>query len=298
MTIAIAPVTPDFVAEIGDVDLSRPLSAEDLAAIKEAFFKYAVLIFPNQHLDQDQHLGFAANFGPLERSFTQERHGNKTRIRPELSDISNLNTENKIWAEDSWQRLYKLANRLWHADSSFKKVPAQASLLYARVIPPIGGQTEFADCRAAYDALPDDLKQRIDGLIAEHAIMYSRAKLGFLEFNEEDWKKMPPVPQVLVRTIPETGRKSIYIASHAGRIIGLPEKEGQALIESLMAHTTQRQFVYSHRWRQHDLVMWDNRTTLHRATQFEDLRHPRDLQRATVSDIANTCEQAGIAVPA
>jgi len=203
-----------------------------------------------------------------------------------------------VWGKDSRQRMFQLGNRLWHTDSSFKRVPALASLLYARSIPPVGGHTEFADERAAYDALPEEMKRRLDSLVAEHSIFNSRARLGFTSFSDEERAGLPPVPQVLVRTHPESGRKSLYLASHAGRIFGMGEEEGRALIDQLVAHATQPQFVYTHRWRVHDLVIWDNRCTMHRGADFDDLRWKRDMQRATVHDVANTCEQAGIKVAA
>jgi len=298
MAITVQPVTPNFAAEIGDVDLSAPLGASDVRDIKDAFATYAVLIFPDQHLSQDQHLDFAGHFGPLETTIALHRKDARLRVRKEFADVSNLDPENQVWGKDSRQRMFQLGNRLWHTDSSFKRLPARASLLYARSIPPVGGHTEFADERAAYDALPEDMKRRIDGLVVEHSIFTSRARLGFTNFSDEERQGLPPVPQVLVRTIPETGRKSLYLASHAGRVFGMPEDEGHALIEQLIAHATQRQFVYTHRWRVHDLVIWDNRCTMHRGADFDDLRWKRDMQRATVSDIANSCEQAGIAVEA
>jgi alpha-ketoglutarate-dependent 2,4-dichlorophenoxyacetate dioxygenase len=171
-------------------------------------------------------------------------------------------------------------------------------MLYTRSIPSVGGHTEFADERAAYDALPEDMKRRLASLVAEHSIFNSRARLGFTNFSDEERRELPPVPQVLVRTIPESGRKSLYLASHAGRIFGMGEPEGRALIDELIAHATQRQFVYTHRWRLYDLVMWDNRCTMHRGTEFDDLRWKRDVQRATVSDIATSCEQEGIVIAA
>jgi len=298
MAITVCPVTPSFAAEIGDVDLSKPLATADLQAIKEAFASYAVLIFPDQHLSQDQHLDFARYFGPLETTIALHRKDAQLRLRPELSDVSNLAHDDTVWEKDSRQRMFQLGNRLWHTDSSFKRRPALASLLYARAIPPIGGHTEFADERAAYDALPEETKRRLDTLVAEHSIFNSRARLGFTDFSDEERQNMPPVPQVLVRTIAESGRKSLYLASHAGRIVGMSEPEGRALIDELVAHATQRQFVYTHRWRVHDLVIWDDRCTMHRGSDFDDLRWRRDVQRATVSDIANTCEQAGIAIAA
>ena len=298
MAITVQPVTPGFAAEIGDIDLSAPLGASEVQSVKDAFATYAVLIFPDQHLSQDQHLDFARHFGPLETTIALHRKDAKLRVRKEFADVSNLDPENQVWGKDSRQRMFQLGNRLWHTDSSFKRLPARASLLYARTIPPVGGHTEFADERAAYDALSGDMKRRIDGLVVEHSIFTSRARLGFTNFSDEERQGLPPVPQVLVRTIPETGRKSLYLASHAGRVFGMPEDEGRALIDQLVAHATQRQFLYTHRWRVHDLVIWDNRCTMHRGADFDDLRWKRDMQRATVCDIANSCEQAGIAVEA
>jgi alpha-ketoglutarate-dependent 2,4-dichlorophenoxyacetate dioxygenase len=298
MTITVYPVTPSFAAEIGDVDLSEQVAPADLQAIKEAFTQYAVLIFPNQLLSQDQHLDFARHFGPLETTIGVYRKDAPLRLRKEFADVSNLNHDNEVWGKESRLRLFQLGNRLWHTDSSFKRLPALASLLYARSIPPIGGHTEFADERAAYDALPEETKLRLNCLVAEHSIFNSRARLGFTNFSDEERREMPPVPQVVVRTIPESRRKSLYLASHAGRIFGMPENEGRALIDQLIGHATQRQFVYTHRWRVNDLIMWDNRCTMHRGTEFDDLRWKRDVQRATVSDIANSCEQEGIEIAA
>lgn len=295
MSAQVWPVTESFAAEIGDVDLSQPLSAEDLSTIRAAFDAYAVLVFPGQQLSPGQHLDFARHFGPLETSIAAHRSDAKLRVVAELADVSNLNERNEVWGKDSRQRMFQLGNRLWHSDSTFKRTPAYASLLYGRSIPPVGGHTEFADMRAAYDALPEATKARIDGLVCEHSIFTSRARLGFTDFSAEERAKMPPVPQVLVRTIPQTGRKCLYLASHAGRILGMPEDEGRALIDELTAHATQRQFVYTHRWRENDLVIWDNRQTMHRGTAFDDLRWKRDVQRATVEDVANSCEQAGVA---
>ena len=298
MAITVCPVTPSFAAEIGDVDLSKQIAPSDLDAIKQAFAKFAVLIFPEQHLSEDQHLDFARHFGPLETTIALYRKDQPLRVRQEFADVSNLNHDSEVWGKESRQRMFQLGNRLWHTDSSFKRLPALASLLYAHTIPPIGGHTEFADERAGYDALPEDMKRRLDSLVAEHSIFNSRARLGFTNFSDEERQGLPPVPQVLVRTLPESGRKSLYLASHAGRIFGMSEADGRALIEELLAHATQRQFVYTHRWRVHDLVIWDNRCTMHRGTEFDDLRWKRDMQRATVCDVANSCEQAGIKVEA
>jgi alpha-ketoglutarate-dependent 2,4-dichlorophenoxyacetate dioxygenase len=298
MSVIVVPLTESFAAEVGDIDLSQPVAPSDLETINEAFAKYAVLIFPDQRLSQGQHLEFAKLFGPLEATIGVYRKDAPLRLPTELADVSNLNHENEVLGKESRVRLFQLGNRLWHTDSSFKRVPARASLLYARTIAPVGGHTEFADERAAYDALPEEMKRRIETLVAEHSIFNSRARLGFTNFSEEERREMPPVPQVLVRTIPESGRKSLYLASHAGRIFGMSEADGRALIDHLIAHATQRQFVYTHRWRVNDLVMWDNRCTLHRGTEFDDLRWKRDVQRATVCDVANSCEQEGVAIAA
>jgi alpha-ketoglutarate-dependent 2,4-dichlorophenoxyacetate dioxygenase len=298
MAITVSPITPTFAAEVGDVDLTRRVADEDFEAIRQAFWKYSVLIFPGQDLTQDQHLAFSERFGPVEKERTLDPKATPSRFSGEFADISNLNAEGKIWGETSRQRMYKAGNKLWHTDSSFKRLPSLCSLLYSRTIAPVGGHTEFADQRAAYDALPEATKAKLHGLVAEHWIVHSRRRSGFTEFNEDEMKRLPPVPQVLVRTIPQTGRKSLYVASHAGRIFGMPDDEGRALIDELIAHTTQRQFVYVHRWRPKELVMWDNRCTMHRGTDYDDLRWVRDMSRVTISDVANSCEQEGIAVAA
>src|SRR3989441_12218432 len=222
MAISVYPVTENFAAEIGDLELARPLDPADLAAIKAAFATYAVLIFPDQQLTQEQHLAFAARFGPLELTIAVHRKDAPLRVRKEFADVSNLNHKDKVWREDSRTRQFQLGNRLWHTDSSFKRLPARASLLYARAIPPVGGHTEFADERAAYDALPEETKCRLDRMVAEHSIFNSRARLGFTNFSDEERRGMPPGPQGVVRTIPESGRKSLYLPSHPGRMFGLP----------------------------------------------------------------------------
>lgn len=298
MAITVQPVTPEFAAEVGDVALGKPLAANDLAAIRAAFAKYAVLVFPDQQFDDESQLAFAGLFGPLETTVFKARQGHKLRLHENLADVGNLDTENRVLKTDDRQRLYNLGNRLWHTDSSFKRLPAYCSMLHARSIPPIGGQTEFADMRAAYDALPESTKRRIVGLVAEHSIMTSRARLGFADFDDNERKEFAPVPQVLVRRLQDSGRMSLYIASHAGAIRGMADAEAQALLDELTQHATQRQFVYSHRWRQGDLVIWDNRCTMHRGMEFDDQRYKRDMRRATVSDVAPTCEQMGLAVAA
>jgi len=289
MAITVFPVTSDFMAEIGDVDLSQPLSAEDRIAIKAAFIRYSVLVFPGQTLTSEQHIEFAQVFGPLEQNInTYADEVKKYRIDARIADVSNLGDENEILSRDSRKRMSGLANRLWHTDSIFRQVPALTSLLYSRAIAPVGGRTEFVDMRAAYDALPDATQARIDKMVVEHNIFHSRAKIGFKDFTARERDSLPSAHQLMVRTIPETGRKCLYIASHAVRVLGMSDEESEALFQELVKHATQPQFVLSHRWRVEDLVMWDNRCTMHRGTKFDDLRYKRDMSRATVSDIGNT----------
>jgi len=288
MPISIFPVTPRFAAEIGDIDLARPLDAETLQAVREAFATYGVLAFPAQTLTVQQHLAFAKNFGPLEITVQRALRSENLRVPEQIADIANMDAEGRLWKKESRLRLFQMGNRLWHTDSSFKAPSGYASMLYARSVAPIGGHTEFADMRAAFDALPAAKRTKLQGLIAEHSLMYSRRRLGFNQFTEEEKVAFAPVRRPLVRRIPESGRDTLYVASHIGKVSGplgpMPDDEAEALVAELVAHATQRQFVYTHRWRVGDLVMWDNRCTMHRGTEYEDTRWPRDLQRATTSD--------------
>jgi len=298
MSFSVHPITPSFAAEIGDLDLSVPLSEPTFAALDDAFNTYSVLVFGGQALSEDAQMDFSARFGPLETTIQSFRKGVKLRLGPKFADVSNLDADNEVLPEDSERRHFNSGNRLWHTDSSFRPVPAKCSLLYASSIPPVGGQTEFADLRAAYDALSDEMMNKIEGLIAEHSIMTSRAKMGFTDFLDEERERFAPVPQAITRTIPQSGRKTLYIASHIGRIMGMTDEDAAALTEELLAHATQPQFVQVHRWRVNDLVIWDDRCTMHKGGDFDDLRYRRDMQRATVSDIANSCEQEGLQVDA
>ena len=298
MTVTVVPVQSAFVAEVGDVDLSQPLDPADLDVIKGTFWTYAVLVFPDQILTRDQHLDIAKNFGPLESKLKVYREVSRKGTPVEIEDLSNLDLDDEIRHAGDRVRQMQLGNRLWHTDSSFKRVPARASLLYAREVPPLGGHTQFADLRAAYNALPEAMKERLEGMIAEHAFRFSRAKIGFADLSAEENDDLPPVPQIMVRTHPESGRRTLYLASHMGRVLGLPKAESDALIDELVTHATQPQFVHTHRWRVHDLAMWDDRCTMHRGTEFDDVRWRRDVRRATVSDELNTCEREGIDIAA
>ncbi|HUU66746.1 MAG TPA: TauD/TfdA family dioxygenase [Methyloceanibacter sp.] len=297
MTAEVWPVTENLAAEIGDVDLSQPLSQADWQVIDKAYRTYSVLIFPDQRISHDDHVAFARRFGPMDMSMMADLDQTEMRVPLEIADVSNLDAGGRILPETHRLREFQNGNRLWHTDSSFKKVPANASLLYMQSIPPVGGQTEFADMRAAYDALPEATKRQIEGKVAMHSIATSRAKLGFA-MSEAENATYPRVPQVMVRTHAHNGRKSLYIASHAGEIVGMSDDEARALLAALIEHATQRQFVYCHRWRANDLVVWDNRCTMHRGLAFDDLRWPRDAQRATALDVGSTCEQEGVTIAA
>lgn len=296
MAAEVWPVTDTFAAEIGDIDFSGEISASDWAVIDEAYATYSVLIFPNQRLSHPQHIAVAAHFGEIDHSMQKSMDVDDVRLPSEIADVSNLDRAGELMADDNRLVDFQRANRLWHTDSSFKRVPANASCLSIRSVPPVGGQTEFADARAAWDELDPVLQEQIDGRIALHSIATSRAKLGF-EMTDEENASYPRVPQAMVRTHRVSGRRSIYIASHAGQIVGLPDDEARKLLAALMDHVTQPRFVYKHRWRADDLVIWDNRCALHRGRPFDDLRWKRDAQRATSLDIAPTIVQEGLELP-
>ena len=296
MTLNIRPVDPVsrpfFAGEASGIDITKPLTAEQAAAIEKGMDHYAVLVFHDQRFDDESQLAFSRNFGELEEASGDLNWGQARRIAsPHVNDISNLDLENQVLARDHRRRLFSLGNRLWHSDSSFKPVPAKYSLLSARLIPSSGGNTEFADMRAAYDALDDETKAECENLICEHSQIYSRSMLGFTDFTSQDLERFKPVQQRLVRRHPSTGRKSLFLASHAGAIVGWPIPEARALLRDLVEHATQRQFVYAHVWKQWDLVMWDNRATMHRARPF-NADEVRDMHRTTVACERSTMAEA------
>jgi alpha-ketoglutarate-dependent 2,4-dichlorophenoxyacetate dioxygenase len=264
------------------IDMTRPLSADEVAAIHAGMDEYAVLVFHDQYIDDEQQLAFSRSLGELERAVgTSLRAAEEYRLPTTFADVSNLDQNHQPFARDDRRRLFAIGNRLWHSDSSFKVIPAKYSLLHARVIPSRGGNTEFADMRAAYDALDAETRAEIEDLICEHSQIFSRQQLGFTEFTDEERARFQPVRQRLVRTHPSTGRKSLYLSSHAGSILGWPVPEARAFLRDLIEHATQPQFVYVHRWRVGDLVMWDNRRTMHRARPFP-AHEPRDMRRTTL----------------
>jgi alpha-ketoglutarate-dependent 2,4-dichlorophenoxyacetate dioxygenase len=286
-----------FVGEVGGIDLRRA-GRDDAAEIERAIGRDAVLVFRDQRITDEEQIAFSALLGPLETTIKLLRKDHKARLAPQVSDVSNLDEAGNLVAPDDRRRMNGLGNRLWHTDSSFKRVPARYSLLSARAIPPAGpeggGETEFADLRAAYDALPAAMKSRLDGLVAEHSILHSRATIGFTDFSEEERAGLAAVPQRVVRVHQGSGRKTLYLASHASHIIGMPVPEGRLLLRDLIEHATQPRFVYRHTWREGDLVMWDDRCTMHRSRPY-DPQHKRDMHRTTVSDGRSTLDEAAAA---
>ena len=283
MSMNIRQVGPCFAGEVSGVDLTKPISPDATAAIHAGMDEFAVLVFRDQGLDDGQQLAFSESLGEIEHAIgTSLRAPEEYRLPTTFADVSNLDKENKPFAREDRRRLFAIGNRLWHSDSSFKETPAKYSLLSARSIPSRGGNTEFADMRAAYDALDEEIKTEIDDLICEHSQVYSRQKIGFANFTDEERARFKPVRQVLVREHPVTGRKSLYLASHAGGIFGWPVPEAMMLLQDLTEHATQPRFVYVHEWRVGDLVMWDNRQTMHQARPFP-AEEPRDMRRTTLA---------------
>jgi alpha-ketoglutarate-dependent 2,4-dichlorophenoxyacetate dioxygenase len=291
MAITIRQVGPCFAGEVDGIDLARPLTPEDAAAIHAGMDRYAVLVFHGRPATLEQQMAFTLALGPIEQAIdTGLREANGYRIPTTFADVSNLDKDQRVFERDNRTRLFALGNRLWHSDSSFKPTPAKYSLLHAHSIPSRGGNTEFADMRAGWDTLDPETQAACEGLVCEHSQIYSRQILGFTDFTEQERARFAPVRQVLVRTHPVTGRKSLYLSSHAGGIIGWPVPEARAFLRDLIEHATQRQFVYSHQWRVGDLVMWDNRQTMHRARPFPE-NEPRDVRRTTLAGDRPTVAQ-------
>ena len=292
MPITMRQVGPCFAAEVDGLDLGKPLSRDEIDAVHAGMDRYAVLVFHDQKITDEQQLAFTRSLGDIEHSIgTSLRGPDEYRLPTTFADVSNLDKDNKVFARDDRPRLFGLGNRLWHSDSSFKVTPAKYSLLRAVSIPSKGGNTEYADMRAGYDTLDEETKAEIEELVCEHSQLYSRAILGFTDFSDEERLRFKPVRQCLVRTHPVTKRKSLYLASHAGGILGWPVPEARAFLRDLIEHATQRQFVYAHRWTVNDLVMWDNRQTMHRARPFP-ANEPRDMRRTTLAGDGPTAPQA------
>ena len=292
MTISIRQVGPCLAGEVSGIDIRQPLREQDIAAIHAGMDEYAVLVFREQPLTPDQQLAFTRALGPLEHTVAVGlRKPEEYRLPTTFADVSNLDVDDKPMSRDDRRRLFGIGNQLWHSDSSFKVTPAKYSLLHAISITSKGGNTEFADMRAAYDALDDELKAQCEGLICEHSQIYSRQQIGFFDLGEEEMARCVPVRQSLIRSYPGSGRKSLYLSSHAGGIVGWPVPEARIFLRNLVEHATQRQFVYVHEWRVGDLVIWDNRQTMHRVRTFP-FDQARNMRRTTIAGDGPTAQQA------
>jgi alpha-ketoglutarate-dependent 2,4-dichlorophenoxyacetate dioxygenase len=295
MTLTIRPAQPnglsDFVGVVDGIDLREPIGSNTASEIAAGMDKFAVLIFHDQHIDDQQQLAFSRHFGPLEQANADIRRPEDRRLASEIADISNLGRNNEVLAREDRRRLFGLGNMLWHSDSSFKATPAKYSLLHARILPGKDGNTEFADMRAAYDALDDETREMCRDLVCMHSQIYSRGTLGFTAWTEDELARNQPVPQRLVRRHPGSGRRSLFLSAHAGEIVGWPVPEARAFLRDLSEHATQRKFVFAQEWRVGDLVMWDNRCMMHRARRY-DASQVRELHRTTVADSAPTLQQA------
>ncbi len=286
MTLKFQRLHPRFVAEVSQVDVRAVHDRETLGEIREGMDEYAVLVFRDQPFTDAEQLNFAQRFDGQLHARTGAATIGKNRLGDEaLTDISNVDETGGVLAPSDRRRMYGLGNRLWHTDASFVDPPGRYSMLSARIVPSVPVETEFADMRAAYDALPLEMKAQLEGLRADHSIAYSRQTLGF-EFSEDEQEKLKGAVHPIVRTNPRSGRRALYVASHASRIIDWPVPEGRLLLRDLIEHATQPRFVYRHSWRVGDFVIWDNRATMHRGRPFDDTKHRRELRRVTTLDIA------------
>jgi alpha-ketoglutarate-dependent 2,4-dichlorophenoxyacetate dioxygenase len=292
MSLTFRKLHPVFAAEVTGIDLTRPIPAPDAAAIEAGMDEHAVLVFPGQPLTDQGQIDFTRNFGELEGYNTPGhiRKQSDSRLGSGIADFSNLDKTGAIMSDQDRVWFFKLGDRLWHSDSSFRPVPAKYSLLSGRVIPTWGANTEFADMRAAYDALDERTKAEVEDLVCEHSLAYSREAIGFTDLTPEERVAFRPIRQRLVRTHPVTGRRSVFLSAHAGAIEGWTVPEARMFLRDLTEFATRERFVYSHEWRVNDLVIWDNRTTMHRARRF-DRNEVRDVRRTTLAGDAATIEQ-------
>jgi alpha-ketoglutarate-dependent 2,4-dichlorophenoxyacetate dioxygenase len=289
-TRSLQPLQLSFAGEMTGIDATRPLTPADVAAVEAGMDKYAVLVLPGQNMTDEQQLAFTRNFGPLQEGANTTLTATTMRLGGAFADVSNLDKDNRRLERNDRRRMAALGNRLWHSDATFRIVPARYSLLSGRIVTRDGGNTEFADMRAAYDALDEATKAEIEDLVCEHSLIYSRGQLGFTDFTDDERHRMRPVLHRLVRKHPVTGRKSLLLSAHIGAIVGWPRPEAMAFIRDLMEHATQPEFVYVHRWTKNDFVIWDNRTTMHRVRRFDDLNIVRDMRRTTTMSEGPTVE--------
>ena len=285
MTLSFRPLHPTFAAESGAIDLRTVHDQATLAQIRAGMDQYGVLVFHDQPFTDDDQIAFAIRFDGELHSKTGISVLQKSRLGNEaLTDISNLDEDGEVMKSDDRRRMYSLGNRLWHTDASFQDPPGRYSMLHARVVPPVPADTQFADMRTAYDTLPDEMKQQLEGLQVHHSIAHSRKTLGF-EFSPQEEERLKGAVHPLVRTISGSGRRSLYLASHASTIIGWQTPDARLLLRDLMEHATQRELTYTHAWQAGDLVIWDNRATMHRGLAYDDTKYRRELRRVTSLDL-------------
>jgi alpha-ketoglutarate-dependent 2,4-dichlorophenoxyacetate dioxygenase len=286
----ITPIHPILGARVEGVALAEPLDDAAFRQIHDAFQEYSVLVFHDQRLTDEQQMAFTERFGPLE--LTLKATGKEDRLHPQLVDLSNVDPDHddRLIGWDDRRMVYQSGNQLWHTDSSFKPVPAMASALSGREVPPAGGETEFVSMRHTWATLPEELRARLEGRVVVHSILYSRSTIAPGLFDPEHERGLPPVRQALVRANPANGRKGIYIGSHAWYVEGMDYAESRRLLDDLLARTTRPECVYQHRWRQWDLVMWDNRCVLHRGRPWDAAHHRRVMRRTTVAGEGPTAD--------
>ena len=286
MTITARPLHPLFAGEVRGVDV-RTLDAEGLDRVRALMDQYAVLVFREQPFADDEQIAFARRLGgELVTKVGRSVIDHASRLKHEaLTDISNLDENDEIMSRDDRRRMYSLGNRLWHTDASFQSPSARYSMLSAKAVPDADGETEYADMRAAYDALPERLKAEIANLRAFHSIIHSRETIGFTAFSDAERAQFPGTDQPLVRVHPGSHRTGLYLASHASHVLGRPVPDGRILLRELIALATLPQFVYRHAWRARDFVIWDNRCTMHRGLAFDETTQRRDLRRVTTLDV-------------
>jgi alpha-ketoglutarate-dependent 2,4-dichlorophenoxyacetate dioxygenase len=271
-------------AEVSGIDLRQALDPDSVQVIEQAMAKFAVLVFRDQDIDEHQHASFTRNFGPIDAGLTLANAMPKRLKNPDVIDLANVDADGNIYAAGHVRNVSLLANQMWHSDSSFKAPKARYSALCGIDVPADGGETEFADQRAAYDALSAAMKTDIEGLVAEHWAFHSRNMLGGGGYSQAGIDKLPPVQWPMVQVVPESQRKTLFVGIHTREIVGKPTAEARMLLMDLLEHATQREFVYRHTWRNHDVVMWDNRCTLHRGRRY-DLSAKRELRRCTTEDL-------------
>jgi alpha-ketoglutarate-dependent 2,4-dichlorophenoxyacetate dioxygenase len=299
MSFAVNPLHPLFAAELLGADLREAPTPELIAVVNDAMAKYAVLVVRDQRIDDEQQIRFSRAFGPLELPPHMGMKAER-RLRPELYDVSNLDLNGDFLPSESLRHASNKANEEFHTDSSFNSLPTKWSLLMAHIVPPERGDTMFADTRAAFDALPETLKQKARGAVAEHYFWKTRGRAGYTVITDDMKRAMPAVQHKVVRVIPESGREALYIGQHTTHIIGWPREEGERFLNELNAFATQPQFIYTHQWRVGDLVIWDNRCTLHRATGYDVFRYKRDLRRTTINEYGpeiSSTDALGVAAP-